>query len=64
MDIFERKEMKKKRAFKGTWYDWLIFDIPDPVSRSLGDRKDKFVSFFKTNTPEITANKICGAQRN
>ena len=42
IDKFERKEMKKIRPIKNTWYDWLI-------RKSVGGFKDKIVSIFKTN---------------
>ena len=54
MDKFEEKEMKKKRAIKNIWYDWLISYIPEPIRKSVGGFKDTFTSFFKTNTPKQT----------
>ena len=50
MDRFEKKEMKKIRPIKNTWYDWLINYIPEPIRKSVGGFKDKIVSLFKTNT--------------
>ena len=52
MDGFEKKEMKKIRPIKSTWYDWLISYIPEPNRKSLGGFKDKIVRIFKTNTPK------------
>ena len=53
MDRFEKKkEMKKIRSIKNTWYDWLINYIPEPIRKSVGGFKDKIVSLFKTNTPK------------
>ena len=42
--------MKKIRPIKNTWYDWLFNYIPKPVGKGVVYFKDKFVSFFKTNT--------------
>ena len=28
---FEEKEMKKIKAIKNTWYDWLMNYIPEPI---------------------------------
>ena len=33
MDRFERKETKKIRPIKNTWYDWLINYIPEPIKK-------------------------------
>ena len=52
MDIFEQKEMKKKRPIKSTWYNWLINYIPEPIRKTVGGFKDKVVSLFKTNPSE------------
>ena len=38
MDINEKKEMKKIRPIKNTWYDWLINYIP-------GSSNEKYDSF-------------------
>ena len=43
MDINVKKEMKKIRPIKNTWYDWLINYIPEPIRK-----------IFKTNTPKQT----------
>ena len=57
----EKKEMKKVRPVKNTWYDWLINCIPEPVRKSLGGLKEKIVSLFKTNPPK----QLCmGEERN
>ena len=53
MDKFEQKEMEI-RPVKNTWYDWLIYYIPEPIRKSVGSFKDKTVSLFKTNTPKQT----------
>ena len=54
MDKFEQKETKKIGPIKNTWYDWLINYIPEPVTKIVGDSKDKIVSLFKTNTLKQT----------
>ena len=54
MDRFRKKEMKKIRPNKNTWYDWLINNISEPIRKSVGGFKDKTVSLFKTNTPKQT----------
>ena len=54
MDKFERKEMKKIRPIKNTWYDWLINYFPELIRKSVGGLKDKIVSLFTTNTPKQT----------
>ena len=33
MDRFEKKEMKKIRPIKNSWYDWLINYIPEKKCR-------------------------------
>ena len=62
MDKFEQKKFKKfKKAIKNTWYDWLIHYIPEPTRKSVGDLKDKTVSYFK----KIHLIKSCmGEERN
>ena len=35
MDKFEQKEMKKIRAIKNTWYDWLINYIPETIRKCV-----------------------------
>ena len=52
MDTFKRKEIKKIRPIKSTWYDWLISCIADPITKSVGSFKGKIVSLLKTNTPK------------
>ena len=47
MDRFEKKEIKKIRPIKYTWYDWLISYIPEPIRKSVDGFKDKLVSFFQ-----------------
>ena len=44
MDNFERKEMKKTRPIKNTWYDmtyWIMIYIPHPIRKSVGGFKIK-----------------------
>ena len=50
MDRFLKKEMKKIRPVKNTWYDWLIDFIPDPIRKSVGGFKHTIVSPFKANS--------------
>ena len=52
MDKFKRKEIRKKRPIKTTWYDWFINHIFEPLRKTVGSFKDKVVSLFKTNTPK------------
>ena len=52
MNKFEEKEMKKIRAIKNTWYDWLINYIPQPIRKGVDCFKDKVISLFKANTPK------------
>ena len=52
MDTFGKKEMKKMRPIKNSWYDWLINYIPEPIAKIVGGFKDKIVSLFITNTPK------------
>ena len=52
MDTFGKKEMKKMRPIKNSWYDWLINYIPEPIAKILGVFKDKILSLFITNTPK------------
>ena len=33
---FKRKEMKKIRPIKNTWYDWLVNYIPELIRKSVG----------------------------
>ena len=54
-----KKEMKKIRPVKYTWYNWLINYIPESIRKSAGGFKDKILKIkclFKTNTPKWTAN--------
>ena len=61
MDRLEKKEMKKIRPIKNSWYDWLIKYIPEPIRNSVGGFKDKTVSLFKRKQ----LNKLCmGEERN
>ena len=46
--------MKKIRPIKNTWYDWLIYYIPQPIRKRVGGFKYKIVSLFKTNAPKQT----------
>ena len=55
----ERKEMKKIRAVKNTWYDCLINYIPEPIRKRVDGFKDKV--FLK----QKHLNKVCvGEERN
>ena len=54
INMFEKKEIKKLRPIKKTWYDYLINYFPEAIRRSVGSFKDKILSLFKTNTPEQT----------
>ena len=38
-----KKEMKKIKPIKNTWYDWLINYIPETIRKVLGGFKDKIV---------------------
>ena len=49
MDWFGRKEIKKIRLTKNTWFDWLTNFVPESIRKSVGGFKDKIVSLFKTN---------------
>ena len=51
MDKFEQKEMNQIRPIKNNWYDLFINHIPEPITKSVGDFKDKLATLFKTNTP-------------
>ena len=50
----KKKDTKKIRPVKNTWYDWLINYIPESIRKSVGGFEDKIVSLFKTNTPKQT----------
>ena len=57
MDKFEqKKEMKKIRTIKNTWYDSLINYIPEPIRNSVARFKNKIVSLSKTNIPTQTVH--------
>ena len=56
-----KKEMKKIRPVKNTWYDWLINYITEPMRKSVGGFKDKIVSLFKTSKQKQT---MFGEERN
>ena len=59
MNKIERKEMKKIRAVKNTWYDCLINYIPEPIRKRADGFKDKV--FLK----QTHLNKVCvGEERN
>ena len=62
MDRFEKKEMKKIRPIKNTWYDWLTNYIPQLIIKSVRGFKDKIVSLFKTNTERIGQERNQGNQ--
>ena len=57
MDTFGKKEMKKMRPIKNSWYDRLINYIPEPIAKIVGGFKDKIVSLFITNTPKKSVYK-------
>ena len=57
MDTFGKKEMKKTRPIKNSWYDRLINYIPEPIAKIVGGFKDKIVSLFITNTPKKSVYK-------
>ena len=56
----KKKETKKIRPIKNTWYDQLINYVPEPIRKSVRGFKDKIVSLFKTNTPKQT---VYGAEK-
>ena len=47
MKRFEKKEMKKIKPVKNTWYQWLICYILEPIRKSVHGLKDKIVSALK-----------------
>ena len=51
IDKFEQKEKQKIRPIENTWYE-LINYIPESMRKSVGEFKDKNVSFNKTNSPK------------
>ena len=47
--------MKKIKPIKNNGYDWLISFIPEPMTKNVGDFKDKTdKSLFKINTSKQT----------
>ena len=52
----KKKEMKKIRPTKNTWYDWLINYISEPIAKSVDGFKYKTLNLFKTHTPIETVN--------
>ena len=48
----KKKINEENKTNKNTQFDWLIHYIPQPISKSIGGFKDKFVSLFKMNTPK------------
>ena len=59
MNKIERKEMKKIRAIKNTWYDCLINYIPEPIRKRVDGFKDKVL------LKQTHLNKVCvGEERN
>ena len=49
-----KKETKKIRPIKNTWYDLLINYIPEPIRKSVGGFKEKVNRLVKTNLPKQT----------
>ena len=56
MDKFEEEEMKEINPVQNTFFDRLIYYIPEciPIFQNLGRFKDKVINLFKTNTPKQT----------
>ena len=54
IDKFEKKEMKKIRPIKNTWYDWLTSYIPESMIKKVGGFKDKVITLFMINAPKQT----------
>ena len=50
MEKFQKKMKKKNklRSIKNTRFCWLINYIPEPIRKSVGGFKNKFVSLFNT----------------
>ena len=46
MGKFDRKEMKKKKPIKNTWYNWLINYTLKPISQTAVGCKDKVSKSF------------------
>ena len=55
--IRNKKEIKKIRPIKNTWYDWLINYISEPIRKSIGGFKYKVFSLFDTNTPNSVGER-------
>ena len=60
IDKFEKKEMKKIRPIKNTWYDWLISYIPESIIKKVSGFKDKVITLFMINAPK----QSMGEERN
>ena len=50
----KKKEMKKIRLIKNTWYHWWINYITELIRKILGVFKDKIVRLSNTSTPKQT----------
>ena len=46
--------MKKAKSIRNTWYDCFINYIPEPITKTVSDSKDKIMSLYKTNVPKQT----------
>ena len=51
----KKKEMKKIRPIKNTWFNWVINYFPEPTRKKVDGFKDKIVSLFQAKTPKQTA---------
>ena len=49
------KKNEENKPIKNAWYDWLINYTPEPITKIVGDFKDKIISLFNTKTPKETA---------
>ena len=49
-----KKETKKIRLIKNTWYNLLINYIPEPITKSVGGFKENVIRLVKTNSPKQT----------
>ena len=58
MDRFEQREINKKKPIKGTWYDWTINYVSDPIWKPVGGFKNKIGSLLRQAHLGITANKL------
>ena len=47
---FNKKKKEEIKPIKNTWYEWLISNIPEPITQIVGGFKDKVISLFKTYT--------------